>query len=133
MSITKPNRKEAEQATGIKIVDKETALQAAQSLRKLWGADVVLLSLGESGLLIVSPQHEEGMFRETVARQVFDVSGAGDTITALFTAATCVGASHELAGDFANIGAGVVVSEVGTAAVDAEKLRNEILLLAPAE
>jgi bifunctional ADP-heptose synthase (sugar kinase/adenylyltransferase) len=57
---------------------------------------------------------------------VFDVSGAGDTVTAVFTSALAVGASAVTAGVLANIAAGIVVSEVGTAAINLDKLRAEV-------
>jgi D-beta-D-heptose 7-phosphate kinase/D-beta-D-heptose 1-phosphate adenosyltransferase len=63
---------------------------------------------------------------ETAAREVFDVSGAGDTVTALFTSALAVGATPVTAGVLANIAAGIVVSEIGTAAIDLQRLRAEV-------
>jgi D-beta-D-heptose 7-phosphate kinase/D-beta-D-heptose 1-phosphate adenosyltransferase len=61
-----------------------------------------------------------------MAREVFDVSGAGDTVTAVFTAALAVGAGPVHAGILANIAAGIVVSEVGTAAIKLDKLREQV-------
>jgi len=126
ITVAKPNRREAEAATGMKITDRQTALEAGRKLRSLWGADMIVVTLGEDGLMILPAGSDEGIFRETVARNVFDVSGAGDTVTALFTAAIAVGADPGLAGDLANIGAGVVVSEVGTVPVNLERLVREI-------
>jgi len=57
---------------------------------------------------------------------VFDVSGAGDTVTAVFCSALATGASPTIAGVLANIAAGIVVSEVGTVAVDIDRLRTEV-------
>jgi bifunctional ADP-heptose synthase (sugar kinase/adenylyltransferase) len=54
------------------------------------------------------------------------VSGAGDTVTALYTGAIAAGASPELAGDLANLGAGIVVSEVGTVPIRRDSLLKEI-------
>jgi bifunctional ADP-heptose synthase (sugar kinase/adenylyltransferase) len=54
------------------------------------------------------------------------VSGAGDTVTAVFTAALAVGASPVNAGVLANIAAGIVVSEIGTAAIKLDKLREQV-------
>lgn len=126
ITMAKPNRKEAEAAAGLKIVDRATALEAAQRLLKRWQSEMLVLSLGEDGLLIASPEYPEGKFIDTVAQQVFDVSGAGDAVAAIFTAAIAVGASPAVAGDLANIGAGVVVSEVGTVPVNLAKLKREI-------
>ena len=68
----------------------------------------------------------DGLHLETAARQVFDVSGAGDTVTAVYTAALAVGSGPINAGILANIAAGIVVSEVGTAAIQLDKLRYEV-------
>ncbi len=124
-TVAKPNRREAELASGIAITDRASAVQAAHVLIAKWQSEMILITLGEDGLVIVAP-NTEPLFLETIAQDVFDVSGAGDTVTALFTAAIAVGATPEQAGDLANIAAGVVVSEVGTVAITETKLRREI-------
>jgi D-beta-D-heptose 7-phosphate kinase/D-beta-D-heptose 1-phosphate adenosyltransferase len=124
--IVKPNRKEAEAAVGFSITDKESAKLAGEVLIKLWNSEMVMITLGEDGLMILARDGSEPIFRTTSAREVFDVSGAGDTVTAVFTAALAAGASVPLAGDLANVAAGIVVSEVGTVAVSLEKLKAEI-------
>ncbi len=129
ITVAKPNRKEAEDASGIRIVDTRSALKAGKKLLSDWQAEMMLISLGEDGLLIVFADSDQGVLLETVAREVHDVSGAGDTVTSLFAAALAAGAKARVAGELANIGAGIVVSEVGTAAVDPKKLRKEIELL----
>ncbi|NDC39182.1 MAG: D-glycero-beta-D-manno-heptose-7-phosphate kinase [Proteobacteria bacterium] len=126
ITMAKPNRKEAEAASGLKIVDRASALEAAHRLLKRWQSEMLVLSLGEDGLLILSGDNPDGTFMDTVAQQVFDVSGAGDAVVAIFTAAMATGASPAVAGDLANIGAGVVVSEVGTVPVNLGKLKREI-------
>lgn len=126
ISVAKPNRKEAEAGSGVKIVDRQSALEAGRKLCERWDSDMVMVTLGEDGLVIVRRGSDAGVFLETVAREVFDVSGAGDTVTALFTGAISVGASVEVAGDLANIAAGVVVSEIGTAPISLERLKREI-------
>ncbi|MDC0358363.1 bifunctional ADP-heptose synthase [Oligoflexia bacterium] len=126
ISVAKPNRREAEIASGILINSRETALEAGKVLIKKWKAEMMVISLGEDGLMIVSSEKDNGIFLETVAKEVFDVSGAGDTVTSVFSAALGVGASPSVAGDLANIAAGVVVSEVGTVPIDYDKLRNAI-------
>ncbi|MCB0330195.1 MAG: bifunctional hydroxymethylpyrimidine kinase/phosphomethylpyrimidine kinase, partial [Bdellovibrionales bacterium] len=120
----KPNRAEAERATGIDIVDQKTALEAAKKLREQWTADMMMVTLGEDGLVLVSDEHREGLFLKTVAKSVYDVSGAGDTVTAVFAAALGAGKPVSVAGELANIAAGIVVSEVGTVPITREKLLN---------
>src|SRR5690606_6186811 len=97
---------------------------AAKRLRELWTAEMMMVTLGEGGLVLVNDEYPEGLFLETTARSVFDVSGAGDTVTAVFGAALGSGSSVSLAGELANIAAGIVVSEVGTVPITTEKLRG---------
>lgn len=132
MTVAKPNRREAELATGTKIVDRASAIDAARILLKLWKADVMLITLSEDGMVIAFSDDRAPVHLPTVAREVFDVSGAGDTVTAVFTGALASGASPEHAGELANIAAGVVVSEVGTAPIMRDKLVAEIMQLTEA-
>ena len=90
---------------------------------------MLVLSLGEDGLLLLEQGKAEAAHIETVAREVFDVSGAGDTVTAVVAAALAVGADPIAAGELANVGAGIVVSEIGTATVTPEKFERAILQL----
>ena len=124
--VVKPNRKEAEAAVGFQILNRENAALAGEVLLKLWNSDLAMISLGDDGLMMMERGNSQPLFLETMAREVFDVSGAGDTVTAIFTAALAVGASPLVAGDLANIGAGIVVSEVGTVTAPSEKLFAEI-------
>ncbi|MBN8548180.1 MAG: D-glycero-beta-D-manno-heptose-7-phosphate kinase [Deltaproteobacteria bacterium] len=126
VTVAKPNRREAELASGVTITDRDSTLEAGRILLKKWKSDMLVITLGEDGLAIISANSDRPIFLETVAQEVFDVSGAGDTVTAIFAAALAAGASPAVAGDLANIGAGVVVSEVGTVAVTIPKLKNEI-------
>lgn len=126
MSVGKPNRREAEIASGIAIDGRESATSAAHVLLKRWNAEMMLVSLGESGLVIAQASGAPDIFLETVAQEVSDVSGAGDTVTAVFAAALAAGNEPSVAGELANLAAGVVVSEVGTVPVDIAKLKLEI-------
>jgi len=130
MSVVKPNRKEAEQATGIKIHNRDSAVEAARALLKKWSASLALITMGEDGLMLLAATDPDPIFLDTMAQEVFDVSGAGDTVTAVFAAALATGADKVVAGDLANLAAGIVVSEVGTVAVDPVRLRHEIDRLA---
>lgn len=123
--VVKPNRKEAEKATGINIVDAASANLAAKKLEEFWKTSLVFLTLGEDGLLMLERGHES-VILPTVAREVFDVSGAGDTVTAVLSAALAAGVSLRIAGELANLAAGIAVSEVGTVAVTREQIQNAI-------
>ncbi|MCO6430218.1 MAG: D-glycero-beta-D-manno-heptose-7-phosphate kinase [Deltaproteobacteria bacterium] len=129
MSVGKPNRKEAEAVSGVRIKSPESAGRAAEILIDKWKADAMLISLGEDGLLIARRSVKPHLVLPTQAREVSDVSGAGDTVTAIFAAALGAGAGHEIAGELANIAAGVVVSEVGTTPVDLAKMKRQIARL----
>lgn len=126
ITVAKPNRKEAEAGAGMQIPDQAAAIEAAKILQKRWSAEMLLVSLGADGLVIVGSHDSEAIVRDTQARSVFDVSGAGDTVTAVFSAALSAGVSPAVAGDLANIAAGLVIAEVGTVAVSLEALRAEI-------
>jgi len=126
MSVAKPNRKEAEIASGRPIGSVEEAFKAAEVLMKKWNSEMMVITLGEDGMIVKQVGEEKGVHLETMAQEVFDVSGAGDTVTALFCAALAVGSSPTTAGVLANIAAGIVVSEVGTVAVDIERLRQHV-------
>jgi rfaE bifunctional protein kinase chain/domain len=126
MSVAKPNRKEAEIASGKSISSVADAFAAADILMKRWNSEMMVVTLGEDGMIVKQAGEEKGVHLETMAQEVFDVSGAGDTVTALFCAALAVGSSPTTAGVLANIAAGIVVSEVGTVAVDIDRLRSHV-------
>ncbi len=120
-TIVKPNRKEAEVALGKKIRSSTDAVEAAVELKKKWGAEMILITLGEGGLVLLDSKGVSHHV-ETVAKEVFDVSGAGDTVTAVIAAALAKKCSPVLAAELSNIAAGIVVSEVGTVAIDLKKM-----------
>lgn len=128
MTVVKPNRAEAFQAAGIPWRDPEAnpaadadLLRAGETLLKKWETKYLLVTLGEQGMILF--QHNEPPHHiPTKARQVFDVSGAGDTAIALFTLALCCGASPLEAADIANHGSAVVVGKLGTATAAREEL-----------
>jgi D-beta-D-heptose 7-phosphate kinase/D-beta-D-heptose 1-phosphate adenosyltransferase len=126
MSVAKPNRKEAEAASGRKIKSVEDAFKVAELLLEKWNSEMMVITLGEGGMVLRRRGSADGLHLETAAQEVFDVSGAGDTVTAVFTAALAVGASPVNAGVLANIAAGIVVSEIGTAAIKLDKLREQV-------
>jgi D-glycero-beta-D-manno-heptose-7-phosphate kinase len=128
VSLLTPNRKEAFELAGMTdgghgvapLEDKALLAVAEKLLNQLCPA-VLLITLGEQGLLLCRRGHDP-FHIPTVAREVFDVSGAGDTTIAAFTLAVVAGASPVEAAIFSNHAAGVVVGKVGTAAVRPEEL-----------
>jgi D-beta-D-heptose 7-phosphate kinase/D-beta-D-heptose 1-phosphate adenosyltransferase len=133
ITIAKPNRKEAELATGLKITDTKSAFQAARQLRQAWQSEMMIITLSEMGMILSGPGDAE-YHLPTEAREVYDVSGAGDCVTAVFTVALAVGATPFVAGILANVAAGIVVSELGTVPITIKKLREkvrELLIIHP--
>jgi D-beta-D-heptose 7-phosphate kinase/D-beta-D-heptose 1-phosphate adenosyltransferase len=120
-SLVKPNLSEAAVAAGIEITDASTLERAGQRLLERWETEAVLISRGEDGMTLF---RREGGVRtfSTAARDVFDVTGAGDTVVATCALALGAGGSLEDATQLANHAAGVVVGKVGTATVSAGEL-----------
>lgn len=120
VTVFKPNRKEIEEALGTKISDLADLEEAGNSVRKKLKADHVLVTLGAKGMALFSNGPMKHV--ETVARNVVDVSGAGDTVIAALTMGIVAGAAVVEAAAIANIAAGVVCGEVGAVPVDMQKL-----------
>lgn len=127
-TIIKPNRKEAEEASGRKIRSRQEALEVGRYLLQVWDSQMVLITLGDQGIVLVS--RDGGMENEieidTQALEVYDVSGAGDTVSATFALALAAGGSTGEAAMIANYAAGIVVGEVGTVPVQVEQLIRRI-------
>lgn len=126
-SIT-PNRSEAFRAAGVPWtdpIDPATAdvalLDVGRILLEKWRCDNLLITLSEQGMMLFQPGREPYHI-PTRAQEVFDVSGAGDTAIALFTAALAGGATPAEAAEISNHGSGIVVGKLGTATVTREEL-----------
>lgn len=124
-TIMTPNNHEASQASGIDIVDEATLLKAGRSLLKSSGCRAVLITRGEHGMSLFEVG-KRVCHIPTVAREVYDVSGAGDTVVAIMALALAAGASFREAAIIANYAAGIVVSKMGTATVGSDELRQVI-------
>jgi D-beta-D-heptose 7-phosphate kinase/D-beta-D-heptose 1-phosphate adenosyltransferase len=128
VTVVKPNRAEAFLAAGLPWREpdetpvKDTELErAGEALLHKWQTKYVLITLGEHGMMLF--QHDEAPhYVSTKARQVFDVSGAGDTAIALFTLGLVCGATPVEAAEIANHASAVVVSKLGTATVSRDEL-----------
>jgi D-beta-D-heptose 7-phosphate kinase/D-beta-D-heptose 1-phosphate adenosyltransferase len=124
-SLVKPNREEAAAAAGIEIRDEATLRAAGARLLERWQAGAVLISRGEEGMALFKPGGVVRTF-PTVAREVFDVTGAGDTVIAACALALAAGGTLEEATVLANHAAGIVVGKVGTATVAGDELRRAV-------
>jgi len=124
-SLVKPNLEEAGLASGLEIRSEEELAQAGARLLQLWQAETVLVSRGEAGMSLFKREAPPQHFSAT-AREVFDVTGAGDTVLATCALALGTGACPEEATILANHAAGIVVGKVGTAIVTPRELRREL-------
>jgi len=125
VGVIKPNRKEAELASGIEIHNTDDAIEAAKMIAKRWQTSLVIITLGDGGMLLYDDTTMQAKHFHTLAQDVFDVSGAGDTVTALLSAGLSAKLNPALACALANIAARVAVSQVGTVAVSKERIREE--------
>ena len=120
-TLVTPNKEEASEAAGIRIVDEISFQEAGRKLLEIWQAQAVLITQGQEGMTLFRPDGTSNHF-STSGREVFDVTGAGDTVVAACAAALASGGSYEEAAVVANVAAGIVVAEVGTAAVSVDAL-----------
>ena len=123
-SIT-PNHLEASKFTGIKFKDDRTLLRIGKALMVKLGCESVLITLGENGMQLFE-KGDKITYIPTVAQDVFDVSGAGDTVIGIFTLALASGAKKIAAARLANIAAGIVVGKVGIGVVTQEEILSGI-------
>ena len=120
-SIVTPNRKELMQATGLPADDDSEVEAACRHLIAACGIDAVIATRSERGMSVVT-RDGAAVHLPAEAREVFDVSGAGDTAVATLTAALSAGVGLDDAARLANLAAGIVVGKVGTAVVRAPEL-----------
>ncbi len=109
-----PNAGETSRATGIAITDEASLERAARALQRMLGCRYVLVTRGEHGMSLFGADGER-VDVPAVARTVFDVSGAGDTVVAVLTLALAAGIEAGVATQLANFAAGAVVEKLGTA------------------
>jgi rfaE bifunctional protein kinase chain/domain len=124
-TLVTPNKNEASEASGIVIGDEKSLLAAGKKLVSKWRADAVLITRGAEGMSLFRPRFPVQHF-PTESRDVFEVTGAGDTVVAACALALAAGASFAEAATLANIAAGFVGDEVGTVAVPLEKLQRRV-------
>jgi rfaE bifunctional protein kinase chain/domain len=124
-TLVTPNREEASQASGVEIRDDASLRAAGRRLLQLWQAKAVLITRGQEGISLFRPGREMRQF-STQPRELFDVTGAGDTVVAASALALAAGAAFEEAAVIANLAAGLVGDEVGPVAVPVEKLKKVV-------
>lgn len=126
VTVFKPNKKETEEALGTKLKSEEDIIAAGKVLLEKLNADNVLLTRSEKGMSLFERSGKVSHI-PTRAREVADVSGAGDTVIATLTAMLASGASIYEAATLANLAGGIVCEEVGIIPIEPAKLRSAIL------
>ena len=124
-TVFKPNRKETEEAFGMKIQNDPDLQKATHRLKERLHCENVLITLGENGMLLLDADGREYRL-PTRAQKVHDVSGAGDTVIGTLTAALAAGGTILEAAILANLAASIVVAEIGAVPVHPQKLQCEI-------
>lgn len=125
VTIITPNHLEAGQASGIRAEDDQSVTEAGEVIRQRLGCRSVLITRGEKGMSLFEPDGAAWHI-PTMARQVFDVTGAGDTVIGTLALALAAGASLRDSAILANQAAGIVVGMVGTATVTAAQLTEAL-------
>lgn len=124
VSLITPNLMEAAQGSGVEIRDEKTMIRAGRTLLNKLALGSVLITRGEEGMSLFQKGGVSHI--PALARRVFDVTGAGDTVVAAFALARAAGASLEDSAVLANHAAGIVVGEVGTAVATPARIRQSI-------
>ena len=124
-TLVTPNHHEALRLTNDEDHSDEGVARAARALRERLGCRSVLITRGEQGMMLLDGDGEP-VYVPTVAREVYDVTGAGDTVIATLAAALTAGATLPEAAMLANHAAGIVVGKLGTATASADELLASI-------
>lgn len=119
-SLVSPNRKELHEATGLAVGSDAEVVEAARTVMATTGITAVLATRSEDGMTLV--QDDAIHHFPAQAREVFDVSGAGDTALATLAAGVAAGIILPEATELANVAAGIVVGKIGTAVVSSQEL-----------
>ncbi|PLY09223.1 MAG: bifunctional heptose 7-phosphate kinase/heptose 1-phosphate adenyltransferase [Arcobacter sp.] len=117
-----PNKKEAEVATGIKINSDDSLRDALKELQKIANLQMSVITLSEEGIAVL--KDKEVTVKPTVAREVYDVTGAGDTVLASLGYSLALVDDIYSAIEFANLAAGVVVGKLGSATVTLDEIED---------
>jgi rfaE bifunctional protein kinase chain/domain len=126
VTLITPNRKEAALAAGVEITDNPSLVEAGAKIMESAGIGNLLITCGKDGMTLFEKEKKPYKIRAE-ARQVFDVSGAGDTVIAVLGLCLASGGSLKEAASIANIAAGIVVGKVGTATVSEKELKAALI------
>jgi D-beta-D-heptose 7-phosphate kinase/D-beta-D-heptose 1-phosphate adenosyltransferase len=124
-TLITPNHHEALRMAGLEEDSDEGLQMVARAIRKRLSCDAVLITRGDRGMMLIEGD-QDSINVQTVAREVFDVTGAGDTVIAALAAALAAGASMAEAAVLANHAAGIVVGKLGTATATVQEVLESI-------
>jgi D-beta-D-heptose 7-phosphate kinase/D-beta-D-heptose 1-phosphate adenosyltransferase len=120
-ALITPNNHEAELMSGQKIFDDDSLRRTAAKLQEMLQCEAVLITRGEKGMAL--QEQGKNLFTiPTVAKEVYDVTGAGDTVIASLALGLAGGLNYAEAATLANFAAGIVVGKVGTATASKDEL-----------
>lgn len=121
-----PNLPDTQKYVGLYLESKEDFLKAGNQLLLETGADAILITCGADGMVVVEPDNKFTHIPVFNKAEVFDVTGAGDTVTAVYTLALATGAEPVYAAIIGNIAAGIVVKQFGCATTTIDELLDSI-------
>jgi len=124
-TLVTPNHHEVLRLTNIEEDTDESLTHAGGLIRQRLSCDAVLITRGDRGMMLLEGK-QDPVFVETAAREVYDVTGAGDTVIAMLAAGLAAGASMTEAAILANHAAGIVVGKLGTATASVDELLTSI-------
>ena len=125
VNLLTPNKKEASLASGREITDAGSLADVGKTLLDKSGIEKLLITCGKDGMVLF--EKDQKLFKiSTRAQEIYDVSGAGDTVVAVLGLAVAAGLSVKKAVSLANTAAGIVVGKVGTAAVTLKELSEAL-------
>ena len=125
ITVMTPNQSEASRMSGLRLVSDADAVAAATAIRVALGCRGILLTRGDKGMLLVE-EGEKPFSIAATSREVYDVTGAGDTVVAALALCLAGGVGLRQAALIANAAAGVVVSKVGTAVATPQEIISAI-------
>ena len=125
VDVITPNHHEAGIFCGFEIVDKDTLKRAGKQMVEVLDCRSALITQGKDGMTLFE-KHGPITHIPTVAKKVFDVTGAGDTVIGAISLGLAAGLDLKSAAILSNFAAGIVVGELGTSAVRAEELKKVI-------
>ena len=121
-----PNLPDTQKYVGLYLKNKEDFLKAGNKLLSETGADAILITCGAEGMVVIEPDNKYTHIPVFNKAEVFDVTGAGDTVTAVYTLALAAGAEPVYAAIIGNIAAGIVVKQFGCATTSIDEILDSV-------